>query len=148
VGNHALKARLAQAKGAVQNSRLGLQATYNDVAQEVNDALASIKTAQERITYTEKQLTAARNAYDSLVRLKDAGGDVNTNELIITTRRLLDARFARIAADIDRKRAESNLLAAQGLLAQLSPGWISRNRFERYRLQRLAKSADFDYFLK
>lgn len=147
VGNRAFKARLAQAKGAVKNSRLGLQATYNEVAQEVNDALTSIKTAQERIVQTEKQLTAARNAYDSLVRLKDAGGDVTTNELIITTRRLLDAQFARIAADIDRKRAESNLLAAQGLLARHAPGWLSRNGFERYRLQRLAESAGFDYFL-
>jgi outer membrane protein TolC len=148
VGNRAFKARLAQAKGTVKNSRLGLQATYNQVVQEVNDALITIRTAQERIDHTKKQLSAARNAYDSLVRLKDAGGDVNTNELIITTRRLLEAQFASIAARIDRKRAESNLLAAQGLLSQYSPGWISRNGFERYRLQGLAESAGFEYFLK
>lgn len=148
VGNRAFKARLAQAKGTEKNSRLGLQATYNDVVLEVNDALSSIKTAQERTVFTEKRLAAARNAYNSLVRLKNAGGDVSTNELIITTRRLLDAQFDRIAAGIDRKRAESNLLAAQGLLAQYAPGWISRNRFERYRLQRLAESVNFEYFLK
>lgn len=148
LGNRAFKARLAQAQGQVQISRLGLQASYNDVVQEVNDALISIQTARARIASADAELAAARQAYTSLVRLRAVRSDINTNELIITLRRLLDAKFAVIAARIDRKRAESNLLAAQGLLAQHYPRWIARNGFERYRLERLAESAEFDYFLR
>ncbi len=147
-GNRALKARLAQADGQLQDTRLGLRTTHNDVVQGVNDALSSIKTARARIARAEQQLDAARTAYNGLARRAEKGGDVNENELIITIRRLLSAKLARIAAAIDNKRGESRLLGAQGTLPRHFGGWTSRNAFERYRLKRLAEGGEFEYFLE
>ncbi|MGH8604292.1 MAG: hypothetical protein ACREXR_16405, partial [Gammaproteobacteria bacterium] len=85
---------------------------------------------------------------NSLARVEESGGPVDENELIINIRNLLTAKLAKIAATIDTKRAESSLLAAQGVIAQHYAGMTADKPIERFRLELLSAKGDLQYFLR
>ncbi|MGH6635723.1 MAG: TolC family protein [Gammaproteobacteria bacterium] len=147
-GNRAVKARLAQAEGGVEVSALAKRSTQNDVVSDVNNALSNLQAARARIEHAEQSFESARRAYNRLARVEESGGSVAENELIINIRNLLTAKLAKIAATIDNKRAESNLLAAQGVIAQHYAGMTADKPIERYRLELLSEKGDFQYFLR
>jgi outer membrane protein len=146
-GNRALRARYAQAEHRVEDSVLNKRETYNVVAQGVNDALSGIQTARTRIMRAEQNLNAARLAYNSLAN-RAAEGEINEFEVIINIQELLGAKRAKIAAIVDNKRAEANLLASQGLIARHYAGIIAPTALERHRLNILSKREDLQYFLR
>jgi outer membrane protein TolC len=146
-GNRVVKARLAQAESFVQDAALVKRATHNDVARDVNDALSRLETARVRIKREEQRLAAAHAAYNSIARLSESEL-VNENELIINITNLLQAKLAKIAATIDNKRAESNLLQAQGIIATHYAGMVAGNPLERLRIQQLTEKGDLQYFLR
>jgi outer membrane protein TolC len=146
-GNRAVKARLAQAELGVQDAVLVKRSTHNDVARDVNDALISLQTARVRIQREGQRVDAAHAAYDSIARLSESEV-VNENELIINITTLLQAKLAKIAATIDNKRAESSLLAAQGVIATHYAGMVAGNPLERLRIQQLTEKGDLQYFLR
>jgi outer membrane protein TolC len=146
-GNRALRARYAQAEHRVEDSVLNKRETHNAVAQGVNDALSSIQTARARLMRAEQNLNAARLAYNSLAN-RAAEGEINEFEVIINIQELLNAKRARIAAIVDNKRAEANLLASQGLIARHYAGIIAPTALERHRLSILSKREDLQYFLR
>jgi len=146
-GNRAVKARLAQAEGFVQVAAIDKRATHNDVARDVNDALSNLQTARIRIQREGQRLDAAHAAYNSIARLSESDV-VNENELIINITNLLNAKLAKIAATIDNKRAESNLLRAQGIIATHYAGMVAGNPLERWRIQQLSEKGDLQYFLR
>lgn len=147
-GNRALKARLAQATSGVEASALARRSTQNDVVRDVNNALSNLEAARARVEHAERSLEFARRAYNSLARVEESGGPVGENELIINIRNLLTAKLAKIAATIDTKRAESILLAAQGVIAQHYAGMTADNPIERFRLELLSAKGDLQYFLR
>ncbi len=147
-GNRALKARLAQATSGVEESALAKRSTQNDVVSEVNDALSNLQAARARIEHAERSFESARRAYNSLARVAESGGPVGENELIINIRNLLTAKLAKIAATIDNKKAESDLLAAQGVIAQHYAGMTADKPIERFRLELLSAKGDLQYFLR
>jgi len=147
-GNRALKARLAQATSAVEASALARRSTQNDVVEDVNNALSNLQAARARVEHAERSFESARRAYNSLARVEESGGPVDENELIINIRNLLTAKLAKIAATIDTKRAESNLLAAQGVIAQHYAGMTADKPIERFRLELLSAEGDLQYFLR
>jgi outer membrane protein TolC len=146
-GNRALRARYAQAEHRVEDSVLNKRETYNAVAQGVNDALSGIQTARARIIRAEQNLNAARLGYNSLAN-RAAEGEINEFEVIINIQELLNAKRAKIAAIVDNKRAEANLLASQGLIARHYAGIIAPTALERHRLSILSKREDLQYFLR
>jgi outer membrane protein TolC len=146
-GNRAVKARLAQAESGVQDAALVKRSTHNDVARDVNDALSNLETARARIQREEQRLAAAHAAYNSIARLSESEL-VNENELIINITNLLNAKLAKIAATIDNKRAESNLLRAQGVIATHYAGMVAGNPLERLRILQLSEKGDLQYFLR
>lgn len=146
-GNRAVKARLAQAGSGVQDAALVRRATHNDVARDVNDALSQLTTTRVRVERETQRLAAARAAYDSIARQAESGA-VNENELIINIGNLLNAKLGRIQAMIDSKRAETNLLAAQGIIATHYAGMTAGNGLERLRIRQLAEQGDLQYFLR
>ncbi|MGH8611956.1 MAG: TolC family protein [Gammaproteobacteria bacterium] len=147
-GNRAFKARLAQAEGGVEASGLAKRSTQNDVVRDVNDALSNLQAARARMEHAQRSFESAKEAYNRLARVEETGGSVDENELIINIRNLLTAKLAKIAATIDNKRAESSLLAAQGVIAQHYAGMTADKPIERYRLELLSEKGDFQYFLR
>lgn len=146
-GNRAVKARLAQAESGVQDAAIVKRATHNDVARDVNNALSNLETARTRIKLEEQRVAAAHAAYNSIARLSESEL-INVNELIINITNLLQAKLAKIAATIDNKRAESNLLQAQGIIATHYAGMVAGNPLERLRIQQLTEKGDLQYFLR
>jgi outer membrane protein TolC len=146
-GNRAVKARLAQAEGFVEVAAIDKRATHNDVARDVHNALSNLETARTRVQREEQRLAAAHAAYNSIARLSESEL-VNENELIINITNLLQAKLAKIAATIDNKRAESNLLRAQGIIATHYAGMVAGNPLERLRIQQLTEKGDLQYFLR
>jgi outer membrane protein TolC len=147
-GNQALKARLAQAEKGVEVSGIDKRSIENDVVRDVNDGLSNLQAARARMQHAERSFESALQAYNSLAKVEEAGGPINENELIINIRNLLAAKLARIAATIDNKRAASNLLAAQGVIAEHYGGMTADDPIERYRLELLSEKGDFQYFLR
>jgi outer membrane protein TolC len=146
-GNRAVKARLAQAEGFVQVAAMDKRATHNDVARDVHNALSNLETARVRVQREEQRLAAAHAAYNSIARLWESDL-VNVNELIINITNLLNAKLDKIRATIDNKRAESNLLQAQGIIATHYAGMVAGNPLERWRIRQLSEKGDLQYFLR
>jgi len=146
-GNRVVKARLAQAESGVQDAAIVKRSTHNDVARDVNNALSNLETARIRVQREEQRLASAHAAYNSIARLSESEL-VNVNELIINITNLLQAKLAKIAATIDNKRAESNLLQAQGIIATHYAGMVAGNPLERLRIQQLTEKGDLQYFLR
>jgi len=118
----------------------------NDIVQQVNDALATVLGARARIDLAEKNVEFAQAAYDKLAKRRDTGGDVRELELITKSQDLLTAKSTRINALIDNKVAESQLLAAEGIIASTYGDLTARNDFERTRLKRLSDLFPFQFF--
>jgi outer membrane protein TolC len=147
-GNRAVKARFQQAEGVSQDSALVKKSTENEVANEVNDALSNLRTSRSRVQHAEENLKAATDAYNSIAEQAEVGGLVNEDELIINIRNLLDAKLTKIDATIDNKRAESNLLAAQGVISQHYAGMTAASPLDRVRLNMLMDKGGLEYFLR
>lgn len=146
-GNRAVKAQLAQAELGVQDAVIVKRATHNDVARDVNNALIRLDTARVRVERESQRLAAADAAYNSIARLAESEV-VNENELIINIDNLLQAKLAKIAATIDNKKAEAELLQAQGVIATHYAGMVAGNPLERLRILQLSEKGDLQYFLR
>ena len=74
------------------------------------------------------------------------GERVSQVELNHNRRDILSARLALINAQIDVRRAQSRLLAAQGVIADRYPGMHAYNDFERHRVAMLGANKALKYF--
>jgi outer membrane protein TolC len=145
-GNRSLKAAYTIAQKSDENQGLTVRSLENDIVQQVNDALATVLGARARIDLAEKNVEFAQAAYDKLAKRRDTGGDVRELELITKSQDLLTAKSTRINALIDNKVAESQLLAAEGIIASTYGDLTARNDFERTRLKRLSDLFPFQFF--
>lgn len=67
-------------------------------------------------------------------------------ELLDQLRRILDTRLARVSAMVANKKAESTLVAAQGILGEELPSQLAVNPFDRRRLALLASRGATPHF--
>jgi len=144
--NRALKARYEQAQKLDSDQGVVIQDLENNVGRQINDALADLFGARARVNTADKNVEFAQAAFDKLIERRNAGGDVRELELVTKSRELLTARQARVNALIDNKIAESNLLAAQGIIASAYGERTAINDFERERLDGLSKHSLLRYF--
>lgn len=144
--NRTLKARHTQSEKSDQIQAATVSDLENQVVQQVNDALAAVLGARARVEVAEKNVEFAQAAFDKLVQRRESGGDVRELELITKSQELLAAKRARINALIDNKIAESQLLAAQGIIAGAYGEMTARNDFERQRLDALNRQSPLRFF--
>jgi len=142
--NRALRSQYRQAVVRNEEQKLVLRISENTVAQDVNDALASMDSANGRGVAAQLGADNARKAYASALALRDADR-MTVFELIAQSQASLLADSALISAQVDLKRAETQYLFAIGLLADLYPQMTSANEFDTYRLNQL-QSADVMHF--
>ena len=145
-GNRSLEAQYTIAQKSDENQGVVIRSLENDIVQQVNDALANVLGSRARIDLAEKNVEFAQAAYDKLAKRRDTGGDVRELELIIKSQDLLAAKSTRINALIDNKVAESQLLAAEGIIASTYGDLTARNDFERTRLKRLSDMFPLQFF--
>lgn len=144
--NHANKARYVQAKKLDEDQGVVIRSLENDITQQVNDALANIYSARARVDTAERNAKLAQEAYKKLVRKRALGGNVPELELITKSQDILSAKQDLLNALVDNKIAESQLLAAEGIIANRYPELTSQNSFDRKRLRALSRHAQLRYF--
>lgn len=145
-GNRALEAAYAGATARYSDLELGLRDLENVVEQNVGDALAGVYTARQRIKIAEKNVALAEDAYERLLRRRKTAGDVTELEVVLNSRRVLEARAQRIAALVDHKVAETQLLTAQGIIANQYGHQLASSNFEIHRIDLLAKNDAVHFF--
>jgi outer membrane protein TolC len=144
--NRAAKAALARANLVVDGSQLSADMQHQVVRKEVSDALTTLSSARARIASVANYEDLAAKALEKGKKRWQVKADIRSTELVIKSRNLLDARLARVAATVAYKQAETNLLAAQGLLAQKVAEQSAVNDFDRHRLLVLSSSGATPYF--
>ncbi len=145
-GNRAANAALRSAEVNLHEIRPTSEAYVSGIAnKEVYDAMSNMDAARILADLRRLELTAAESAYAALVRQQEIVADVTQNEIILSMRKIYDADISLVRALVANKQAESQLLAAQGVLLN---EYAHRHAgdFERYRLQALAGSDQLSYF--
>ena len=146
LANRAAKANYAAASTQYDDTKLSLNDLENVVKQGVADALAGVYSARQRAQIAQQQARLARDAYDRLLRRRETNGDVTELEIVLVSRRLLEARQSQVNALIDHKLAEARLLAAQGIIANQYAPTLANSEFERYRIGLLAANDALQFF--
>ena len=110
-----LSALERQAKARADAARSNLHVVQLGVAQDVGTALATLRVANASIEATERQIRAARVAFQG-VREEATLGQRTTLDVLTAEQDLLDAEVAYTAAVADRTIAAYQVLSAMGLM--------------------------------
>lgn len=146
IGNRAANAQLAQAQEYANQSQLSVDSVRRDVVKEVDDALASVSSARTRKASARRNEELAAQTLGKLRNRAEAVGDVPELEITLKLRDLFKARTSRVSAQVDAKKAEVRLLAAQGVLAENLAQKTALDEFDQYRIQLLAESHAVPFF--
>jgi outer membrane protein len=96
-------------------ARAGLYLTMSSVEQQVGNAYASLQIARASREASDRQISAARVAFEG-VREEATLGSRTTLEVLNAEQELLDAQASRISSQADEVIASYAVLAAMGLL--------------------------------
>lgn len=111
----ALASRIRQAQLNRDAARSGLHLTMLSIEQQVTNAYARLQVARASRQASDRQITAARTAFNG-VREEATLGSRTTLDVLNAEQELLDAEAARIAAQSDEVVASYTVLSAMGLL--------------------------------
>jgi outer membrane protein TolC len=139
--NRAVKANLKDAQASDQQQEFVVNITENSVEQDVGNASVNLMSAKEQSDISNEAYRLAVSNYENAGKL-----DITMFELVSRSRDLLFADVARIAANIGFKKAETELLRAEGILPNVYPGLRSINAIDDVRLKGLASRRALRYF--
>lgn len=111
----ALASRIRQAQLNRDAARSGLHLTMLSIEQQVTNAYAQLQVARASRQASDRQITAARTAFEG-VREEATLGSRTTLDVLNAEQELLDAEANRIAAQSDEVVASYSVLSAMGLL--------------------------------
>lgn len=133
---------------AINKTDVGLSKKdrQNTAVREVRDALAQLNNAERVLSFAIARQGYAKEAYKRLNKKRKISGDIKEDELIDSMRELNQARQDVVLQKVARKRAESALLYAQGMLEKRFVANAANSGFERKRLESLAKYGNFTMF--
>lgn len=115
------------------------------VMKEVDNAVIALLGATERCRIAQENRDTAARAFSDARSLRGAGRMAEF-ELVAKSRTLLAADYQLNLARVERRKAEAQLLAAMGTLAEEYPTMTARGPFEIHRLSILASHRPFDFF--
>jgi outer membrane protein TolC len=144
-GNRAVKAQHAAAKADTKKQDLLLRQTDNRIIRDINNAWAALRSADNRIAITGRNVQLAKTIYDKALQ-QQAERAVTEYELVLQSGRLLTAEQNHIRAQTQRKRAEARLLAALGRLPRVYAERIAQTDLDRYRLKLLSANHVLRHF--
>ncbi len=142
-------ARAAYEASLARHERQGLSTRLieNSVEQEVSDAIARLVAARSRLRYAEENARLAAESYGMAGDLLEAGRlEGGEFQILQRSAALLSADYTWIAARIEQQKAESLLLAAQGVLPQEYGGLTAPSELEGHRLSLLDRVGALVFF--
>jgi len=146
VGRRAEHAGVTTAGANLAAGEYAAKFTANDVIRDVNDAYSAYSSSLIRVQAAQDALKLSELAYQQVEKKFQIGERVSQVELNRNRRDVLGAKQALINAQIDVQRANSRLLAAQGVIADRYPGMHAYNDFERHRVAMLGTNKALKYF--
>ncbi len=152
--NRAAKSRFRQAALGEEDAGLARQQSENQVAADITNALADLAGAEETLQIASERVDVADQAFNDAVTLRNAGkldqesGQLAMREFEVVSKRraVLDAQYALIAAQIDYRKAESALYAAQGILAREYAGLTAEAPVDQHRLRLMKTLKALEFF--
>ncbi len=111
----AIASRIRQTQLNRDAARSGLHLTMLSIEQQVTNAYARLQVARATRQASDRQITAARTAFNG-VREEATLGARTTLDVLNAEQELLDAEANRIAAQSDEVVASYTVLSAMGLL--------------------------------
>jgi|GEM_PF-1621042 len=145
-GQRAALAGIKTANANLAAAEYASKLTANGVIRDVNDAYSAYSSSLIRVQAAQDALKLSEFAYQQVEKRFQIGERVSQVELNRNRRDVLAGRQALINARIDVHRAQSRLLAAQGVIADRYPGKLAYNDFERHRVAMLGASKVLKYF--
>lgn len=143
------RAALAGVKSASANlaaAEYASRFTANEIIRDVNDAYSAYTSSLIRVQDAQDALNLSKFSYRQVERKFQIGERVSQVELNRNRRDVLSGQQALINAQIDVRRAQSRLLAAQGVIADRYPGMHAYNDFERHRVAMLGANKALKFF--
>lgn len=134
-----LSALARQAIARAQATRSALHVVTGLVAQNVGNAMANLRVATASIDATERQIRAARVAFQG-VREEASLGQRTTLDVLTAEQDLLDAETSYTSAVADRTIAAYEVLASMGLMTAKHLG-LNVQQYDPSEYYRLIKSA-------
>lgn len=134
-----MSALARQAIARAQATRSALHVVTGQVAQNVGNAMASLRVATASIEATERQIRAARVAFRG-VREEASLGQRTTLDVLTAEQDLLDAETSYTSAVADQTIAAYEVLAALGLMTARHLG-LNVQLYDPAEYYRLIKSA-------
>lgn len=110
-----ISSQVRQLRSSRDAARAGLHLTQLSVQQDVGNAFASLQVARASRLSSDRQISAARVAFEG-VREEATLGSRTTLDVLNAEQELLDAQANLISAETDEVVASYSLLAAMGLL--------------------------------
>jgi outer membrane protein len=111
----ALSSAVRRAKAQHDAQRANLHVVSNDVAQDVGNAYAALRSAQAQIEASDRQIRAARAAFRG-IREETSLGARTTLDVLDAEQTLLDAESTRVTARANLYVAAYSVLSAMGQL--------------------------------
>lgn len=144
--NRAATARINNADTNIKTQQLTQEEKQLLVRQDVYESMAFLHNAEQVMALSMTRLGHARKAYERLNKRRNNGGGVREDELIDSLRRFNEAKLEVVRQKINRKRAESAMLHAQGMMEKRYVQNARRSDFEHIRLTRLAEKGALHWF--
>ena len=145
-GNRGLEASAASAAFSASSQSLSVREVEQQLTREIGDVIISLASARSRANLATSERTQATSVIRNLERRFEVGADVVQNEVVLSTRRLLDAERGLLSALIENKQGEVHLLASQGTLANEFGIRNAVNTFDEHRLKVLNDSGVLRFF--
>ncbi|MGD0088862.1 MAG: TolC family protein, partial [Planctomycetota bacterium] len=145
VRNRALKAALTIAVANRDMQDISIQSTERQVEQDVGDAIVGLLSAKTQNDIAQEQYKLADTQYKQALEMMGAGR-ITEFELISRSADLLAADQGKVAAATAYKKAESELLWAEGILPNTYAGMRAQNDVEGDRLEALAATKALHFF--
>lgn len=143
--NRAVKAGLKEAEASFAQQNFVIDLTENSVEQDVGNAVVNALSAKEQSDIAAETYKLAVSAFDDAGKLLEVG-NITVFQFVSHSRDILFADLARINASITLKKAETELLRAEGILPNVYPGMRSINGLDETRLKALASRRALRYF--
>ena len=117
IGNHASRARLAQARSATRGSQYLVQDTLTSVTLDVERAYTALVTARKQVEAADKALEFRKQSLEAEMSKLENG--MTTSFFVLQRQEELDqARASDLEARIGAEKARTNLARAMGTLVE------------------------------
>ncbi len=144
--NRALESAHRQAGYALNQQKITVRDTENLVEQQLSDALVLYLSSKKAHAIATETFKKAKEAYNNAKTLYDANR-LTEFEIISKSSDLLNADLDFVSASVSFKKAEANLLGAQGILAAYYADRSSDGALlDKVRLKKIAESKPLEFF--